>query len=226
MNTQQTFQQFLATQTPHIGILDFSINMAITAGLTIILALAYVRFGTSISNRKLFSKNLVLIAMTTMLIITIVKSSLALSLGLVGALSIVRFRTPIKEPEELAFLFLSIAIGLGLGAGQRAVAALGFAVILSIICLRHLLKSTGNDKGMHLTLATSNPSEGLLDKIIEVLKSHASMVELRRVDEAEDSFQSDFLVQFSDFEHFKNSKRGLREIDSKLQISFLDNGLL
>jgi hypothetical protein len=62
-----------------------------------------------------------MITMTTMLIITIVKASLALSLGLVGALSIVRFRAAIKEPEELAYLFLAIAIGLDFGAGQRVI---------------------------------------------------------------------------------------------------------
>ena len=56
--------------------------------------------------------------MIVTLIITVVKSSLALSLGLVGALSIVRFRTAIKNPEELIFLFLCIAIGVGLGANQ------------------------------------------------------------------------------------------------------------
>ena len=56
--------------------------------------------------------------MTTLLVIAVVKSSLALSLGLVGALSIVRFRTPIKEPEELAYIFLAIALGLCLGADQ------------------------------------------------------------------------------------------------------------
>ena len=54
------------------------------------------------------------ICLTTLLVISVVKSSLALSLGLVGALSIVRFRTPIKEPEELAYIFLAIAIGLAL----------------------------------------------------------------------------------------------------------------
>ena len=54
-----------------------------------------------------------------MLIIFVVKSSLALSLGLVGALSIVRFRSAIKEPEELTFLFLNIALGIGFGANAR-----------------------------------------------------------------------------------------------------------
>ena len=54
--------------------------------------------------------------MTTYIVIMVVKNSLALSLGLVGALSIVRFRAAIKEPEELVYLFLIIAAGLGCGA--------------------------------------------------------------------------------------------------------------
>jgi hypothetical protein len=62
-----------------------------------------------------------MITMTTMLIITIVKASLALSLGLVGALSILRFRAAIKEPKELAYWFLAIAIGLDFGARQRVI---------------------------------------------------------------------------------------------------------
>lgn len=62
-----------------------------------------------------------LIAVTTMMVISVVKSSLVLSLGLVGALSIVCFRTAIKDPEELAFIFLTIALGLGFGANQTRV---------------------------------------------------------------------------------------------------------
>ena len=67
--------------------------------------------------------------------ITIVKSSLALSLGLVGALSIVRFRAAIKEPEELVYLFLIIATGLGCGAGQIKLTAVGiiFALIVTVV---------------------------------------------------------------------------------------------
>jgi hypothetical protein len=67
------------------------------------------------------------------LIITIVKSSLALSLGLVGALSIVRFRTPVKEPEELAYLFMAIAIGLGMGADYRLETSVGTILILALV---------------------------------------------------------------------------------------------
>ena len=73
-----------------------------------------------------------LLAVTTMFIITVVKSSLALSLGLVGALSIVRFRAAIKEPEELTYLFFAISIGLGLGADQRVVTLAGEGVELAV----------------------------------------------------------------------------------------------
>ena len=71
----------------------------------------------NLSNNKI-SSILPILTIVTFLIITIIKSSIALSLGLVGALSIVRFRTPIKEPEELLFLFLSIALGIGYGSNQ------------------------------------------------------------------------------------------------------------
>ena len=73
------------------------------------------------------------VLLTTVLVISIVKSSLALSLGLVGALSIVRFRTPIKEPEELAYLFLCIAAGLGLGANQTLPTIIAIILILTVM---------------------------------------------------------------------------------------------
>ena len=90
----------------HIEPDQFIYNSIFTIFGNIILGYLYVKFGNSFSDRKVLAKNFVIISLTTMVIITIVKSSLALSLGLVGALSIVRFRTAIKEPEELSYLFL------------------------------------------------------------------------------------------------------------------------
>ena len=113
MNRFETFQQFLTTQSAQAPVVEFIINLVLAAILSFILNRIYVKYGTALSNRKMFAGNFILITTTTMLVITIVKSSLALSLGLVGALSIVRFRSAIKEPEELSYLFLSIGIGLG-----------------------------------------------------------------------------------------------------------------
>ena len=129
MDKLTTFQEFITTQNVPIPGWGFIINLVLSAFLAGILGYVYQRYGHSLSNRRLFSRNFIILAMTTMVIIAIVKSSLALSLGLVGALSIVRFRAAIKEPEELAYLFLVISIGLGLGANQLWITLIAFIVI-------------------------------------------------------------------------------------------------
>ena len=108
---------FVSSDAP-LSIPNLILNLSIGIVLSLILRWHFQRFGSTLSNRSEFNLVFPFVLLTTVLIITVVKSSLALSLGLVGALSIVRFRTPIKEPEELAYLFIAIAMGLGLGANQ------------------------------------------------------------------------------------------------------------
>ena len=129
----QSLVDFFLKENVGIDTNNFIQNLIVTLILCFLVKIVYTRFSTTISNKKEFSKNFVILGLTTCIIITIVKSSLALSLGLVGALSIVRFRAAIKEPEELAYLFLIIAIGLGAGAGQISIITIGTIVTLSII---------------------------------------------------------------------------------------------
>ena len=105
------FDKFLANESIHVSLNDFIINIILTIILSQILAYIYNKYSKSFSDRKIISSNFIYIATTTMIIITIVKSSLALSLGLVGALSIVRFRTAIKDPEELSFCLYQSQLG-------------------------------------------------------------------------------------------------------------------
>ena len=122
-----------------IGYIDLFFNLIIASILGWILEYFFINYSQTINNKKVFSKNFILIATTTAFIISIVKSSLALSLGLVGALSIIRFRTAIKEPEELSYLFICIGIGLGLGAGYRIVTIIAVVLIFVIIFIRSKL---------------------------------------------------------------------------------------
>ena len=138
-----------------IPLLKFILNMIFCGIFAQILTVVYVKYGNSLSNRKIFSKNFITISMTTALIITIVKSSLALSLGLVGALSIIRFRAAIKEPEELAYLFITISLGLGFGANQGLITSVGFVLICLIIYWR---KETWENESENLNLHLSNHS--------------------------------------------------------------------
>ena len=134
-NLTKSDLNFFLNQNVQIDIPNFILSLICAVILSFFVQLFYIKYSSSLSNRKEFAKNFVILSVTTCIVIMIVKSSLALSLGLVGALSIVRFRAAIKEPEELVYLFLIIAIGLGCGANQLIVTTVGiiFALILIII---------------------------------------------------------------------------------------------
>ncbi|MBI1937696.1 MAG: DUF4956 domain-containing protein [Ignavibacteriales bacterium] len=224
MDSLQTFQDFLATNRSQIPIVAFIFNLLLTAILSLILAQVYFKYGNSLSNRKLFGRNFLSIAMTTMLIITVVKSSLALSLGLVGALSIIRFRAAIKEPEELSYLFLAISIGLGFGADQGVITIAAFIVItLMIIIIKKISRKAGDEQNLHLTISVDNPKVINVEEIVDTLKTHCSTINLKRVDETAEFLEASFLVEFDDFQQFNETKQALQKLDGKMKILFLDN---
>ncbi|MCG8608886.1 DUF4956 domain-containing protein [bacterium] len=226
MGKAQSFQEFLATQSVQVPVWGFVFNLVIAAVLSFILSIIYTRFGKSLSNRKMFAGNFVLITMTTMLIISIVKSSLALSLGLVGALSIVRFRAAIKEPEELAYLFLAIALGLGFGADQRILTVVAFAIIVGVIWLKNSFKRPDADQNLYLTVTSRNPQKTELNQVVKTLKQHCSDVSLKRFDETEDILEASFMVGYDDYEQLNESKSSLRTLNDSMKITFLDhNGI-
>ena len=223
MTKFQTFQEFLSTQSIQVEWLGFVINLVLAAILSYILSRIYVRFGTSLSNRSMFAKNFILMSMTTMLIITIVKSSLALSLGLVGALSIVRFRAAIKEPEELSYLFLTIAIGLGFGADQRLITLLAFFIITSILILRALRKRSPDKPNLYLSITSGNPSKISLEQIVSVLDKHCTLVNLRRLNETKETIEVSLLVEYGNFQQLNASKEELYRLDDSIKLAYLDN---
>lgn len=219
----QAFQDFLAMQSIQTPVWGFVVDILLAAVLAYLLSLVYIRYGTSLSNRRLFSRNLVLLAMTTTLVIAVVKSSLALSLGLVGALSIVRFRAAIKEPEELMYLFFTIAIGLGLGAGQRLITVVAFLLIAGAIWIRSSKGQIDENHNLFISVSTTKGSNVKLENIVEVLKRHCSLVNLRRLDEHDGTLEASFLVDYFNFSQLQSSKEELNALDSNLYITFLDN---
>jgi hypothetical protein len=223
MDSVRSFEDYLTNHSAQVDVVAFVVNLALAGALAFILSLLYRRCGRSLSNRVTFSGNFVLITMTTMLIITIVKSSLALSLGLVGALSIVRFRTALKEPEELAFVFLAIAIGLGLGADQRVITVVAFFIIGAVILIRGAGNSSKSAQSLYLTVSSNDPARVGLKQITETLMQHCGGVNLQRFDESRDAVEASFQVTFRDFAQLEQGTAALRTLDADLVIAFLDN---
>jgi len=207
------------------SIIDLLINVILATVSALLLRKIYIKYARSLSNKTDFANNFVILALTTMMIITVIKSSLALSLGLVGALSIIRFRAAIKEPEELAYIFLTISIGLGFGAEQRYVTLLLFSVIALIIIIKGtILKSKGEHiKHMYLTVTSLNPSSTKIESIVQILKENASMVYLKRLDETSESLEALFWLDIENLEQLNTAKDAIKKLDKSVSISFLDN---
>ena len=222
---EQNFLTDIANQfgSQESTLIDFLINILITIILSFIIGLIYSKYGNSLSNRKKLTQTFVLIAVTVMLVISIVKSSLALSLGLVGALSIVRFRTAIKEPEELVYFFVAIALGLGMGANQRIITLVGAIIIVAYIVIQNI-NAAKNVIQQNLIVTISNINDKSLDesKIIELLDKHASKMDLRRIDEAGDSTELSLNVEFRDLKSILDAKSELKTLGD-IQFSFIES---
>ena len=218
------WESYLTQAQAQISAPEFIISLALTALTAYILKSVYVRFGQAMSNRSSFGNIFVPMAMTTMVIITIVKSSLALSLGLVGALSIVRFRAAIKEPEELVYLFICIAIGLGYGANQINITIIGFIMtVIAVALIRRSAFKVEKSNVMYLTISKKSKTRLDFEKILELLEKNSFEVDLKRLDESPSTNEASFITSFQNKAQLLQLRDDLFKFDNQLEVTFLDN---
>ncbi len=199
------------------------LNLLVAAALASALRWHYMRFASSVANRRDFSRNFLTVALSVVLIITIVKSSLALSLGLVGALSIVRFRTPVKDPEELAYMFLAIAIGIGLGANQLIGTSLAVVLILGLLAVR---KTAGDSPSTALYVEVDIPDEkepaGAVDTLSALIGEASELSKLRRMEAQGDALLVSYAVYCKSDGGISTITGGIREKWPNASVTVLD----
>lgn len=208
-----------------LSISEFLINLAFGALLSLLLRWHFKRFGSTLSNRAQFNLVFPFVILTTILVITVVKSSLALSLGLVGALSIVRFRTPIKEPEELAYLYIAIAFGLGLGAGQTIATMVAAIVILGAMAVIGAFKQKENEKHVFLSLdwkIENNQETFNLDQLHTMVGTHTVRRDLRRFDDRGGIIEVTYLIDLHSGVELSALTADLKRCYPGIGITFLD----
>ena len=201
-----------------------AIYMVIGGFLALYVRAIYRRFGISVSNRDAFSSNFAIVTIATTLIIFVVKSKLALSLGLVGALSIVRFRAAIKEPEEIIFLFFCIALGLALGAEYYELAISGVVVFTLFVLLRHW--SAGRSKAPSLLLTVSGKEDEVYadgeDRIEAALAQEANEFVVQRLEIGDGEVRVRVTVQPADGKQIAGIVSSLRERLPGCSISYVN----
>jgi len=174
------------------------------------------------NNREYFGNIFILLGVTTCSVIIIVKYSLALSLGLVGALSIVRFRAAIKEPEELVFLFLVIAFGLAFGANQFAVGfvLLATACIVVVVGSKFFSRNNRLDHTGLLVIISGDRTtlDELLENKLRELMSNTSWAVIREIDFEGDHGRIVFKCSTSDKANLFTEQ--LRKITTTSELDF------
>lgn len=190
------FAQISELQPDELVLAELSLNLLLVLVMSHVLGWHFVRYAQVVSNKRKLARVFVLVSVTTLLIISVVKVSLALSLGLVGALSIIRFRTPVKEPEELAYLFLAIALGVGLGADRQWETALVFFVVMLVMALRAGLPGGKLPLRTLVQVSADDVTEPApIQRLWPAVQSLCEGAELRRVDHDGREFHASFVVE-------------------------------
>ena len=189
-----------------------------------ILMYVYKNKANSLSSKIQISMIIPLLSNITFLVILIVKSSLALSLGLVGALSVIRFRTPVKEPEDLAFLFFAIAIGIGYVAMQIFSTSIIFLILIVIIWFFLSKRDKTNGKNFNLIIETNlEKNEEYFDQILKILKEYSLDAEIVKIEKSESFVNLFYKVSFEQIADLKNMISNLEKEFKGIKFSIYEN---
>jgi len=196
-------------------------NLVICIAMSFILRSFYIKYSISLTGKYHIGSVLPLLAIIVFLVISVVKSSLALSLGLVGALSIVRFRTPIKEPEELIYLFLAISLGLGYAAGQTIVTTIVFAIIITIsyFWLSNSPAQKNNEYNLVINWNDSSLSYEKIESLVRKISTHSKLV---RIESSSSLNTAIILLTIDNINHLTELSNRILSIDPSSEISFYE----
>ena len=182
---KRELEKFFLNSNIDIDFGNFFIALLLSLILAYLVKLTYIKVGRALNDKDYFSDTFIPLAIITTLVITVIKFSLALSLGLVGALSIVRFRAAIKEPEELVYLFFVIAIGLANGANQFLLSILATIIIITFLSIRNIYQNKNknsyefNSDANILSVNILDNNKKDIDLIIKEIKQNFKYLKLK-----------------------------------------------
>lgn len=166
--------EFLSSTSKGLSFEKITLNMLITLVMVIFIYWVYKKTYSGVMYSKNFNITIMLISTVTAMVMMVIGSNLALSLGMVGALSIIRFRAAIKDPKDIGFLFWGIAVGLSAGTGSYGIAMIG-SIIIAIILFVFNIPS--NDESSYLLIIKGNNIK--LDKVTEIISKYITKYKLR-----------------------------------------------
>ena len=172
MSFQDIFKSSFLESVTEFSILDTILGLAVALVIGLFIFMVYKKSITGVMYSEGFGLTLIGLSLVTTLVIMAVTSNVVLSLGMVGALSIVRFRTAIKEPFEIVFLFWALAAGIVVGAGMIPLALIGSAIV-GIILILFANRKVHNIPYIFIVSCADEKAE---NNILQILKQETSHV--------------------------------------------------
>ena len=204
-----------------VSLLPTLLGFVLCIAMSFVLRTFYVQRSFSLTGKTHIASILPILSAIVFIVIVVVKSSLALSLGLVGALSIVRFRTPIKEPEELVYLFMAIAIGLGYGAGHLLITTILVTLTLVIIYLWLSNRQVGDSNEYNLTISWKN-QDVAFEKIQGGIEEFADSLKLVRLDQGKGTNVAVMVFTPKADMNFDRLTGNIRSLDPEAAVTFFE----
>jgi hypothetical protein len=173
--------------------LVFSLVLASVMGF--LISLLYSKTHRGLNYEHTFMATLVLLAPIVSIVMLYIRGDLVLSLGLIGSLSIIRFRTPIKDTRDMVFLFWVIAVGLGAGTYNWAVVVISTIIITILVALLYFFRY-GNTKNTDFVLVVSGKKPLVSEEIQQIVKRFVLEARIRSVEIEDDRWEIVFELRF------------------------------
>ena len=217
MTFNDIFKSSFLENVSTVSLLDMAVALALAFGLGRFIFLVYKKTFTGVMYASSFGVTLVALTMITTVVILAVTSNVVLSLGMVGALSIVRFRTAIKEPLDIAFLFWSIAVGIVLAAGMIPLAVFG-SVFIGAVLLVFVNKKSHADPYIVVIQCGGRDSE---TRASAYLEQHTERCVVKSKTARRDMVELNMEIRLKDGNtDFINTLAELEGVDSAVLVSY------
>lgn len=217
MTFNDIFKSSFLENIAGVSLVDMAIALALSFGLGMFIFLVYKKTYQGVMYSSSFGTTLVALTMITTLVILAVTSNVVLSLGMVGALSIVRFRTAIKEPLDIAFLFWAIAAGIVLAAGLIPL-AVGGSVIIGLVLLVMVNRKACCAPYILVLSCENHQAEG---QALELLSSHVSRQVIKSKSARAGAVELNIEIRMkNDDTDFINSLAALPGVTSAVLVSY------
>ena len=217
MSFSDIFKSSFLENVASVSILDMVLAMVLAFGLGLFIYLIYKKTYQGVMYSSSFGLTLVALTMITTLVILAVTSNVVLSLGMVGALSIVRFRTAIKEPLDIAFLFWAIAAGIVLAAGMIPLAVFG-SIIIGLILLVFANRRESSDPYITVLRCSSSESEKAASAFLQE-KVPKCVVKSKTIRKGQIELTMEIRLK-DDNTDFINALAGIEGVESAVLVSY------